>query len=48
LAVIVTAHGATHWQIIHPTTSWQRMNTSLGKDDFGAATDLYYINVSKQ
>jgi aminopeptidase N len=36
------------WQIIHPTQSWQRMKTRLGKDEFDVATDLYYINVSKQ
>jgi hypothetical protein len=36
------------WQIIKPTTTWQRMSTSIGKDDFDVATDLYYINVSKQ
>jgi aminopeptidase N len=36
------------WQIIHPTTSWQRMSTSIAKDDFDVATDLYYINVNKQ
>ena len=37
-----------HWQIIHPTVSWQRMSTPLGKEDFDVATDLFYINVSKQ
>jgi hypothetical protein len=36
------------WQIITPTTAWQRMATHIGKDDFAVATDLYYINVSKQ
>jgi len=36
------------WQIITPTTAWQRMNTNLAKDDFEVASDLYYINVSKQ
>ena len=37
-----------HWQIIHPTVSWQRISTPVGKEDFDVATDLYYINVSKQ
>ncbi|RDS83904.1 M1 family peptidase [Dyella monticola] len=37
-----------HWQIIHPTTRWQWMNTPLTKDQFKVATDLYYINVDKQ
>jgi hypothetical protein len=37
-----------HWQIIHPTTKWQSMQTPLSKDDFQVATDLYYIDVNKQ
>jgi aminopeptidase N len=37
-----------HWQIIHPTTSWQSMQTSLNKDEFEVATDLYYVDVNKQ
>ncbi len=36
------------WQIIKPTTAWKEMKTALAKDNFEAATDLYYINVSKQ
>lgn len=36
------------WQIIHPTTEWQTMKTPLTKDQFGVATDLYYVDVSKQ
>ncbi len=37
-----------HWQIIHPTTHWQSMQTPLSKDQFEVATDLYYIDVNKQ
>jgi aminopeptidase N len=37
-----------HWQIIHPTTKWQSMQSPLSKDDFQVATDLYYIEVNKQ
>jgi aminopeptidase N len=37
-----------HWQIIHPTTKWQWMQSPLGKDDFQIATDLYYVDVNKQ
>ena len=37
-----------HWQKIQPTTEWQTMKTKLTKDQFEAATDLYYINVEKQ
>jgi aminopeptidase N len=36
------------WQIINATTDWQTMKTPLRKDDFDVATDLYYVNVSKQ
>ena len=35
------------WQIIHPTLQWQSMKTPLTKDQFTAATVLYFINVSK-
>jgi aminopeptidase N len=36
------------WQIIKPTTEWQTMPTSFTKDQFDVATDLYYVNVSKE
>ena len=36
------------WQTIRPTTDWQVMKTSLGKDLFQVATDLYYVDVVKQ
>jgi aminopeptidase N len=35
------------WQIITPTTEPQMMKTSLKKDDFEVATDLYFVNVTK-
>jgi aminopeptidase N len=37
-----------NWQIIHPTTQWNTMSTAQKKDDFEVATDLYYVNVSKE
>jgi aminopeptidase N len=37
-----------HWQIIHATTEWQTMPTTLKKDDFSVATDLYYVKVDKE
>jgi hypothetical protein len=37
-----------HWQMIHPTTTWQTMPTNQAKDQFDVATDLYYITVNKQ
>jgi aminopeptidase N len=36
-----------HWETIHPTAEWQTMKTPLTKDQFDAATDLYYIDVTK-
>jgi aminopeptidase N len=36
------------WQTIEPTTAWKTMSTSIGRDSFGVATDLYYVNVVKQ
>jgi hypothetical protein len=36
-----------HWEIIRPTADWQTMKTTLGKDEFEVATDLYYVTVSK-
>jgi hypothetical protein len=38
---------ADNWQIITPTTAWQTMKTALTKEDLEAATELYYVNVSK-
>ena len=37
-----------HWQKIQPVTSqWNTLKTTLKKDDFDVATDLYYVKVSK-
>jgi len=38
---------ADHWKLIHPTTTWQAMDTLLTKDTFEVPTDLYYVNVAK-
>ena len=35
------------WRLIHPTSDWKTMKTPFGKGEFSAATDLYYIGVSK-
>ncbi|MBI3492671.1 MAG: M1 family metallopeptidase [Acidobacteria bacterium] len=35
------------WQIIQPTMEWKTMPTSLNKDGFHVATDLYYVDVVK-
>ncbi len=47
-AMPVSVGTPDHWQIIHPTTKWQWMQTPLAKDDFQVATDLYYVDVNKQ
>jgi hypothetical protein len=36
------------WQLIQPTTEWKSMPTTLTRDSFEVATDLYFVNVSKQ
>jgi aminopeptidase N len=36
------------WQIIQATTYWQTMKTPLKKNDFDVATDLYFVNVTKE
>ena len=36
------------WTTIRPTTAWTVMKTPLKKDAFEVATDLYYVNVTKQ
>ncbi len=43
----VLAGDPAHWQILHPTTTWQTLPTSLTPDQFQVATDLFYIDVSK-
>jgi hypothetical protein len=47
-AMPVLVGSKEHWQMIHPTTSWQTIPTTLTRDGFGVATDLYYITVNKQ
>jgi aminopeptidase N len=47
-AMPVRVGTSDHWQIVQPTVEWKTMKTPLKKDDFQVATDLYYVNVSKQ
>lgn len=42
------AEAEDRWQIIRPTTEWQTMKTPLTKERFEVATDLYYVDVSKE
>jgi aminopeptidase N len=37
-----------HWQLIHPTEQWQTLQTQLGTNKSEVATDLYYVNVSRE
>jgi aminopeptidase N len=47
-AMPVKAGSPDHWQTLHPTAEWQTLKTPLKKDAFQVATDLYYINVTKE
>ncbi len=46
-AMPVRVGSKDRWQTIRPTTQWQAMRTSLKKDEFAVATDLYFVSVSK-
>jgi aminopeptidase N len=47
-AMPVKVGAAGRWQIIHPTTKWQQMQSPLNKDEFQVDTDEYYVDVNKQ
>jgi aminopeptidase N len=36
------------WQVITPSAEWQTLKTTLGKEKFQVATDLYYVAVKKE
>lgn len=36
-----------HWEKIRPTREWQQLRTKLDKEKFGVATDLFYVQVTK-
>lgn len=46
-AMPVRVGTSDHWQVVRPTSEWQVLKTSLTKDEFAVATDLYYVVVSK-
>lgn len=46
-AMPVRVGAKDNWQIIQATTDWKTMKTSLKKDSFEVATDLYFVDVSK-
>jgi hypothetical protein len=33
---------------VRPTAELQTMTTTIAKADFGVATDMYYVNVSRR
>ena len=37
-----------HWQTIHPTTTWQAMQTPLSKDELQVDLDHFYVDANKQ
>jgi aminopeptidase N len=37
-----------NWQTIKAKADWQTMPTLLTKEEFEVATELYYVNVSKE
>ena len=47
-AMPVKVGSKASWQTIQPTTEWKTMKTGLKKADFEVATDLFYIEISKQ
>jgi aminopeptidase N len=47
-AMPIKAGANNNLQVITPTTDWQLMPTTMSKDTFGVATDLYYVNVVKR
>jgi aminopeptidase N len=36
------------WELIRPTNEWKSLKTELRQEQFAVATDLYYVNVSKE
>ena len=47
-AMPVRVGAAKDWQVIEATTDWKVMPNAIRKDAFEVATDLYYVNVTKQ
>jgi aminopeptidase N len=47
-AMPVRVGSKDRWEIVTPTAQWKSLKSSLGKDEFQVATDLYYVNVNKQ
>jgi aminopeptidase N len=47
-AMPVKVGAKDNWQIVQPTAGWKTMKTPLKKDEFAVATDLYFVNVTKE
>ena len=37
-----------HWQLIHPTTQWQSMQSDVSKEDFQVDLDHFYVDLNNQ
>ena len=46
-AMPVKAGKKGEWQVLHPTTEWKTIKSPLKKDEFEVATDLFFVNVTK-
>ena len=47
-AMPVKAGKSGAWDVLHPTTDWKLLKTQIKKDEFEVATDLFFVNVTKQ
>jgi aminopeptidase N len=47
-AMPVRVGKAGAWQTITPTTEWNTLTTPLISEEFAVATELYYVNVTRQ
>jgi aminopeptidase N len=47
-AMPVQVGSVAHWERVTPTLQWQTMQTSLTREQFQVATDLFYVDVSRQ
>jgi aminopeptidase N len=45
MPVLIARNG--HWQMLFPTTEWQKLPGAKEKEEIRAATDLYFVNVLK-
>ena len=39
---------SSNWQKIKPNQTWQELPTTLTKETFAVATNLYYVNIQSK